>query len=70
MKTTVTLRIRGSLSVHTVNARNSSSAGAIVLNQLPPYIDRLRDCQLISVVGEVKARDSDWDGEHKSTAFL
>lgn len=70
MKTTVTLRIRGNLSVHTVNARNSCNAGAIVLASLPSYIDRLHDCQLISIVGDVKKRNTDWDSQHKSTSFL
>ena len=51
MKTEVTLRVRGIIEVHTVDAPNPSSGGAIAMQRLSPRIDRMREVQIINCVG-------------------
>ena len=51
MKTEVTLLVRGRRCVREVNAPNPSSAGAIAMLHLPPYLDRMRDIKVLQCVG-------------------
>lgn len=63
MKTEVVLRVRGHKVKRTVNAPNPSNAGAIAMLNLPPYIDRLHEVQIISCIGHCGFKAKSTDGQ-------
>jgi hypothetical protein len=53
MKVEVTLRVRGFLEHHNVNALNTNSAPAIAIQRLSPRIDRLNEVQVVQAITKI-----------------
>jgi hypothetical protein len=51
MKTEVILRVHGTAQRQVINARNVTSAAAQAMTMLSPRVCRLRDVQILKVIG-------------------